>query len=77
VNVHLEFAGRQVQLTLRDRDEGRLLQRLDALLQRFPTMAKPADATPQCPRHGAMKPSTKGKGWYCPHKLANGSGFVA
>src|SRR5262249_2175122 len=32
-----------------------------------------ADATPQCPTHGAMTPSTKGKGWYCPHKLADGS----
>src|SRR5262249_24860048 len=28
VNVHLELAGRQVQLTLRDSDETRLLQRL-------------------------------------------------
>ena len=36
VNVHLELAGRQVQLTLRDSDEGRLLARLDAVLQRFP-----------------------------------------
>jgi hypothetical protein len=31
------------------------------------------DDTPQCPTHGAMKPSTKGKGWYCPHKRADGS----
>jgi hypothetical protein len=36
VNVHLELAGRQVQLTLRDSDEGRLLARLEAILQRFP-----------------------------------------
>jgi hypothetical protein len=32
-----------------------------------------ADDTPQCPKHGTMKRSTKGKGWYCPHKLADGS----
>jgi hypothetical protein len=32
-----------------------------------------ADTPPQCPKHGAMKPSTKGTGWYCPHKLADGS----
>ena len=32
-----------------------------------------ADDTPQCPTHGAMKRSAKGKGWYCPHKLADGS----
>ena len=73
VNVHLELAGRQVQLTLRDSDEGRLLQRLDAVLQRFPLVVKPTDETPQCPTHGPMKPSTKGKGWYCPTKLADGS----
>jgi len=49
VNVHLELNGRQVQLTLRDSDEGRLLQRLDAVLQRFPLMVKPTDETPRCP----------------------------
>jgi hypothetical protein len=32
-----------------------------------------AAATPQCPTHGAMKRSTKGEGWYCPHKLQDGS----
>ena len=73
VNVHLEVSGRQVHLTLRDSDESRLLARLDAILERFPAVAKPTDTTPQCPQHGSMKPSTKGKGWYCPHKLANGS----
>ncbi len=73
VNVRPEVAGREVQLTLRDSDEGRLLARLDAILQRFPAATKPADTTPQCPTHGAMKPSTKGKGWYCPVKMADGS----
>ena len=73
LNVHLTVSGRQVQLTLRDSDESRLLARLDAILERFPVADKPADTTPQFPQHGAMKPSTKGKGWYCPHKLANGS----
>jgi hypothetical protein len=33
---------------------------------------KPPDV-PQCPQHGAKKPSTKGKGYYCPHKLADGT----
>ena len=32
VNVHLTIHGRQVQLTLRDTGEGRLLVRLDAVL---------------------------------------------
>src|SRR5437016_6501853 len=54
VNVHVELAGRQVQLTLRDSDEGRLLARLEAVLQRFPVAAKPVDTTPQCPTHGPM-----------------------
>ena len=73
VNVHLTVSDRQVQLTLRDSDEGRLLARRDAVLQRFPVAAKATDTTPQCPTHGAMKPSTKGKGWYCPRKLTDGS----
>jgi hypothetical protein len=73
VNVHLELAGRQIQLTLRDSDESRLLARLHAMLERFPVATKPTETTPQCPTHGAMKPSTKGKGWYCPRKLADGS----
>ena len=73
INVHLELAGRQVQLTLRDSDETRLLARLAAVLAQFPLAEKPQDTTPQCPTHGAMKPSTKGKGWYCPIKLADGS----
>jgi hypothetical protein len=29
--------------------------------------------TPQCPTHGALKASTKGKGFYCPHRLDDGS----
>jgi hypothetical protein len=78
VNVRLTIAGREYQLTLRDHDEARLLVRLEELLQRYPLPASPAasqttDTTPQCPEHGAMKPSAKGKGWYCPHKLADGS----
>jgi hypothetical protein len=32
-----------VQLTLRDSDKGRLLARLDAVLQRFPLVVKPTD----------------------------------
>ena len=51
VNVHLTVSGRQVQLTLRDSDESRLLARLDAVLQRFPVDATPADTTrTDCPR---------------------------
>jgi hypothetical protein len=37
-----------------------------------PQPAPPVATTPLCPTHGAMKPSTKGKGWYCPHKDSQG-----
>lgn len=60
-----------------DADDTRLLQRLTRLLAQYPSdpppSTPPAADIPQCPTHGAKKPSTKGKGWYCPHKLADGS----
>jgi hypothetical protein len=73
VNVHLTVSGRQVQLTLRDSDEGRLLARLDAVLQRFPVDATPADTTPQCTTHGVpMKLNHKdGRSWWS-HKTVDG-----
>src|SRR6266705_5122344 len=67
INVHLELSGRQVQLTLRDSDEGRLLQRLEAVLQRFPLVVKPTDETPRCPKHGVAMKFNHGKDgstWY-------------
>ena len=48
VNCHILLAGRQIQLTLRDTDETRLLQRLAAVLQQYP--APQASTTPQRPR---------------------------
>jgi hypothetical protein len=33
------------------------------------TPAPTTAPTPQCPQHGAMQPSSKGKGWYCPHRM--------
>jgi hypothetical protein len=77
VNVHLTVAGRQVQLTLRDTDEGRLLTRLDAVLQRFPLVVQPTDTQAQpegwCTKHGvAMKLNHKdGRSWWS-HKTADG-----
>ena len=78
INVHLELAGRQVQLTLRDSDEGRLLARLDAVLQRFPLVVKPADtqapaAEGWCRKHGVpMRQNHKdGRSWWS-HKTADG-----
>ena len=78
--MHLTIGGREVQWTLRDSDETRLAVRLEALLARYPVpqapqapQPPPATTPPQCPTHGAAKPSTKGQGWYCPHKLADGA----
>jgi hypothetical protein len=78
VNVHLELAGRQVQLTLRDTDEGRLLARLDAVLQRFPLVVKPTDTQVRqdgwCAKHGvAMNHNHKdGRSWWS-HRLRDGA----
>src|SRR5207253_121239 len=49
VNVYVNLGGRQVQVTLRDSDEQRLLARLEALLERFPVAEEPepeASTTP-------------------------------
>ena len=74
VNVHLTVSGRQVQLTLRDSDESRLLARLDVILQRFPVDAKPVDDTPQCLTHGVplkLNHGKDGRSWWS-HKTADG-----
>ena len=49
VNVHLTIGGRQVQLTLRDADEARVLARLETILQRFPDASaeRPRPPTPR------------------------------
>jgi hypothetical protein len=76
VNIRVTIQGREVQITLRDTDEGRLLARLETLLQRYlaPVKVQPPatdDATPRCPNHGKMKQGRRG--WYCPRKLNDGS----
>jgi hypothetical protein len=78
VNVHLTVSGRQIQLTLRDSDESRLLARLETILQRFPLVVTPTDtpARPDgwCARHGAAMKLNHGKDgrqWYS-HKTADG-----
>jgi len=70
VNIYLTVGGRQAQLTLRDSDEGRLLARLDAVLQRFPLVVTPTDSQARpdgwCSKHGVqMKLNQKdGRSWY-------------
>ena len=79
-NVHVMLAGRQVQLTLRDSDEQRLLQRLETLLARFPVEepAEPATTTPPpenwCPIHQChMRRYSNEKGSWFSHKTAEGT----
>jgi hypothetical protein len=76
-NCHITVAGRQVQLTLRDTDESRLLARLQTVLERFPVPEAPRTpaSTPDgfCAIHGVqMKESTKdGRSWFS-HRTADG-----
>jgi hypothetical protein len=74
VNVHLTISGRQVQLTLRDSDEGRLLQRLQAVLQQYPAEAARTVQEGLCQKHQVqMKLNTKnGRQWYS-HSQEDGS----
>ena len=73
VNVHLTIAGRQVQLTLRDHNEARLLVRLEEVLQRFPLPQPPSQGKDWCSIHNvAMQENHKeGRVWYS-HKTADG-----
>jgi hypothetical protein len=74
-NVRLQVCGHEVQITLRDHDEAALMVRLTALIHGYgpppPPPPPPVEPTPQCPQHGALKKSTKGQGWYCPHKVTD------
>ena len=84
VNCHVTIGGRQVQLTLRDTDETRLLERLSAVLELYPqttctgtshpAQTSPQSETPVCQYHGAMKESTKAPGTsFCPSRMGDGS----
>ena len=77
VNCHLTIAGRQVQLTLRDVDESRLLQRLQTVLAQYPAPTSPVGPTLAgegvCPIHQVqMRQTTKeGRTWWS-HRTAEG-----
>lgn len=76
VSITLKAAlhGHEVLVTLRGVDFASVKAQVEEASTWLQTQRGPTtDATPQCPTHGTMKPSTKGKGWYCPHKLADGS----
>jgi hypothetical protein len=79
VNCHLTIAGRQVQLTLRDTDETRLLARLQTVLAQYPAPQPQPPASTQgqgkdwCAKHQtAMQENHKdGRTWWS-HKTAEG-----
>src|SRR5215813_5220439 len=76
VNFHTTIAGRQVQITLRDIDETRLLTRLETLLQRFPVVEEPKESAQKegwCYKHNVQMKLNHGKrGSWWSHKLPNG-----
>jgi hypothetical protein len=75
-NVRVTIAGREVQITLRDTSEARLLARLQTVLTRFPVPEKSTAADQRegfCAVHGVqMRQTTKnGRTWWS-HKTAEG-----
>ena len=76
VNFHTTLAGRQVQITLRDTDETRLLARLETLLQRFPVVEEPREQVQKegwCDKHNVQMKLNHGKrGSWWSHKTADG-----
>jgi hypothetical protein len=88
VNCHLTIEGRQVQITLRDTNETRLLTRLQAVLKQYPVPAPAPPLSPQqhnaaamhkkvidfCPIHNVqMKENEKGgRRWYSHYDEAAG-----
>jgi hypothetical protein len=76
-NCYVTMAGRQIQLTLRDHDEQRLLQRLETLLQQFPAVEEKTQENPPegwCPiHHVQMKRYTKNHKTWWSHRLNNGA----
>ena len=74
ITLKATLHGHEVLVTLRGVDFASVRSQVEDASQWLQAHGGHAtQATPQCPTHGAMKPSTKGKGWYCPHTLADGS----
>jgi hypothetical protein len=74
ITLKATLHGHEVLVTLRGVDFASVKAQVEDASQWLQAQhGQTTDETPQCPTHGAMKRSTKGKGWYCPHKLADGS----
>jgi hypothetical protein len=62
-NVRVQIAGREVQITLRDTDEARLLVRLQTLLEQFPVPKPPVESTEGF--QGRQSPQANGQKGFC------------
>ena len=74
ITLKATLHGHEVLVTLRGHDFASVQAQVEQASQWLQSQTPPPTAAtaPQCPDHGAMQPSRKGKGWYCPHKLADG-----
>jgi hypothetical protein len=74
ITLKTTLHGHEVLVTLRGVDFASVKAQVEDASQWLQAQrGQTTNTTPQCPTHGAMKPSTKGRGWYCPRKLADGS----
>ncbi len=77
VNCYLDIAGRKVQVTLRGTDETQVLQRLEALLTRFPAEDEAntrEQSTSWCGKHSVvMRQHKNARGTWHSHMTADGS----
>ena len=73
VNVPMVISSRQVQLTVHDSDETRLLARLEAVLQHFPAPPPTAQSTGWCKIHQTRMRETQKNGhrWFS-HRTSAG-----
>jgi hypothetical protein len=73
ITLKATLHGHEVLVTLRGVDFASVRGQVEEASQWLHAQGgQTADTTPQCPTHGAMKPSTKGTGWFCAHKMADG-----
>jgi hypothetical protein len=68
VNCHIMLEGRQVQVTLRDTDEQRLLERLASVLRQYPVLPSPHVKNPRSP--SGETSDTGQPGWCQMHQVA-------
>jgi predicted nucleic acid-binding Zn finger protein len=68
VNCHIMVKGRQIQLTLRDTDESRLLERLTTILRQYPDLPQPN--AKKAIKTSGEAPDTGHAGWCPVHDVA-------